>query len=80
VSGRLPERPPEVATCSGCGYPADACECASLFGEPDMGVAPRRRDDESLPWCPECDVIANPTEDGECGECGEPVVFRRGEP
>lgn len=29
----IPERPPEPEPCPDCGYPIDACECASLFGD-----------------------------------------------
>jgi uncharacterized paraquat-inducible protein A len=34
-------------------------------------------DAETLPWCEECEAFAAPTEDGNCGQCGQKVVFRR---
>jgi len=33
---------------------------------------------ETLPWCENCEVIAVPTDAGECGECGTTVVYREG--
>jgi uncharacterized paraquat-inducible protein A len=33
---------------------------------------------ERLPWCPECEVIAVPTDEGECGSCGTETVLKEG--
>jgi len=30
---------------------------------------------ERLPWCENCKAYSNPTENGECGKCGEPVTW-----
>jgi len=45
---RPPEPPREVVSCQDCGYPQSACECRSLFGEPDVPVAPTVVDEEPL--------------------------------
>ena len=34
------------------------------------------RDADRIPWCPECEAFAVPTDDGTCGKCGTEVVLR----
>jgi len=36
------------------------------------------REATKVPWCPECEAYAVPTDDGTCGECGTEVVLRNG--
>ncbi len=31
---------------------------------------------ETVPWCPDCEAYAVPTDDGACGTCGTEVVCR----
>lgn len=33
-------------------------------------------DGETVPWCPECEHFAVPTDAGECGDCGTAVEYR----
>lgn len=34
--------------------------------------------DDRLPWCPTCETIAVPTDDGDCGDCGSTVILSDG--
>ncbi len=34
------------------------------------------QDAETVPWCPDCEAYAVPTDDGACGTCGTEVVCR----
>lgn len=55
-----PYRPPEPEPCPDCGYPIDACECRSLFGEPDIPLGPRVVDEEE-----DEDQLENESEEDE---------------
>jgi hypothetical protein len=36
-------------------------------------------DAERMPWCPDCECFAVPTDAETCGECGAPIEYREGE-
>jgi len=31
---------------------------------------------DALPWCPECEHVAVPDDDGNCGDCGATIEYR----
>lgn len=31
---------------------------------------------DRLPWCPNCEHYAPPTDAGECGDCGTEIVWK----
>lgn len=69
--------------CERCGHsPAGAIvdgevlcgECARV----EQAITDGGRETERLPWCPNCEAFAVPSDDGECGDCGTDVVYKEG--